>query len=421
MKIDIFTKAMGCRKLTYQNFYFLEVIHPKKRVSAEKKRLKDYVGNYVYENDQLEFFNMSEGYTTPDGSGGYDYVYQFKDHLGNIRLSYKDISTTSTPSLEIQEENHYYPFGLEHKGYNNIINGTENPYKYQGKEHEQELGLNTYDFGARNYMPDLGRWTTIDPLAEDFMDYTPYNSMMNNPIMFIDPDGRAAFSPIYGTDGTFLGTDDQGLQGKAIVMDASDFTQGMSNEEALSKNKGAEGLESGAAANKLVSNYNSLKDRPDYDGVVTVSEGIDWAKNNVGALDNPTPDNMLYIDASKLDFGDVNTSNFQNLNESTPINLFSKNNLLNSGLNSKLRATVYALGRVNMKLTDRVWGKVQIVNDYNLKSGRATDYDWNKGGSLMRRTFINAERTRTGLNDTHGFRAYYYGTGSVNLAPPKRK
>ncbi len=310
-----------------------------------------------------------------------------------------------------------YPFGLKHKGYNNVVNGTEHKWKYQGKEHEEELGLNTYDFGARNYMPDLGRWTSIDPLADGFTEYSPYNSMLNNPIMFIDPDGRAAFSPIYGTDGGFLGTDDQGLQGKAIVMDKKDFKQGMSHEKALTKSKGAEGLSSKEAGSKLVSHYNGLKDRPDYDGVVTVTEGVEWAKNNVGALDNPTPDNMLYIDSSKLDFGDVNTSNFQNLNEKTPINLFSKNNLLNSGLNSKLRATVYALGRVNMKLTDRLWGKAQVVNDYNQSSGRATDYDWNKGGSLMRRAFINAERARTGLNDTHGFRAYYYGTATIKAAP----
>ncbi|MEO9514056.1 MAG: RHS repeat-associated core domain-containing protein [Flavobacteriaceae bacterium] len=378
--------------------------------------ITEYAGSYVYEGGTLQFFNHPEGYVTSNGNGGYDYVYQYKDHLGNVRLSYMDNNGT----LEIIEENNYYPFGLEHKGYNNVVSGAEYPYKYQGKEHEQELGLNTYDFGARNYMPGLGRWTTIDPLAEGFMEYSPYNAMMNNPIMFIDPDGRAAMSPIYGTDGSFLETDDEGLQGKAIVMDAENFTQGMSHDDALKNSKGVEGLVSAKAGSNLLNHYNGLKDRPDYDGFVTISEGVDWARNNVGALNNPTPDNMLYIDASKLDFGDVNTSQFQNLNEPTPINLFSKNNLLNSGLNSKLRGTVYALGRVNMQLTDRTWGKVQIVNDFQLQNAgdRATDYDWNLGGtSWMRRQAIGIERTRTGLNDTHGFRAYYYGTGSVNLAP----
>ena len=76
-----------------------------------------------------------------------------------------------------------------------MITGRESNYKYNGKEHEQDLGLNTYDFGARNYMPDIGRWTSLDPLADGFVELSPYNAMLNNPVMFIDPDGRAAMAP----------------------------------------------------------------------------------------------------------------------------------------------------------------------------------------------------------------------------------
>lgn len=67
---------------------------------------KEYAGNYIYENDVLQFFSTPEGYATPDGQGGYDYAYQYKDHLGNIRLSYTD----NNGNLEIVEENNYYPF-----------------------------------------------------------------------------------------------------------------------------------------------------------------------------------------------------------------------------------------------------------------------------------------------------------------------
>ena len=62
-------------------------------------------------------------------------------------------------------------------------------YKYNGKELQEELGLNMYDYGWRNYMPDIGRWGQIDPLAEMYRRHTPYAYAVNNPVYFLDPDG----------------------------------------------------------------------------------------------------------------------------------------------------------------------------------------------------------------------------------------
>ena len=153
-----------------------------------------YTGNYTYEQTQsgevLKYFRHPEGYVQPDGSGGYDYIYQYKDHLGNIRLSYSDTDADGiiTPS-EIIEENNYYPFGLKHKGYNNVVNGEEYPYRYNGKEWQDELGLDWYDLGARVYDPAGVQFGSIDPKAEEYYFQSPYVFSADNPVFFVDING----------------------------------------------------------------------------------------------------------------------------------------------------------------------------------------------------------------------------------------
>jgi len=69
------------------------------------------------------------------------------------------------------------------------VYNTDYQYKYNGKELQDELNLNLYDYGARNYDPALGRWMNIDPLAHRYSSLTPYNYAANNPLFFIDIDG----------------------------------------------------------------------------------------------------------------------------------------------------------------------------------------------------------------------------------------
>ncbi|QMU66548.1 MAG: hypothetical protein GKR88_21150 [Flavobacteriaceae bacterium] len=108
-------------------------------------------------------------------------------------ISSKKVLTSKKSVLKARS---YFLFGLQHKGYNNVVNGTEHPYTYNGKEEQNELGLNWLDYGARNYDAALGRWMNVDPLAEHYYNNTPYNYVNNNPLNFIDPDGRSGIAAI---------------------------------------------------------------------------------------------------------------------------------------------------------------------------------------------------------------------------------
>ncbi len=119
------------------------------------------------------------------------------DHLGNIRLSYKDADKDGAITQdEIVEEKNYYPFGLQHEGYNFAVNGSKHNYGFGCKEEQDELGLGWIDITARNYDPALGRWMNIDPLADQMRRHSPYNYAFDSPLMFIDPDGMAPFDVV---------------------------------------------------------------------------------------------------------------------------------------------------------------------------------------------------------------------------------
>ncbi|RMZ60208.1 RHS repeat-associated core domain-containing protein [Chryseobacterium nematophagum] len=130
----------------------------------------------------LDFVPTAEGFYSFTENR---YIYQYRDHLGNARVSYEK---DSNDELKITDTNNYYAFGSNHiGGLKSLLGGYQN-YKYNGKE-IQETGM--YDYGARFYMPDIGRWGVVDPLADKMRRYSPYNYAFNNPVKFIDPDGRA--------------------------------------------------------------------------------------------------------------------------------------------------------------------------------------------------------------------------------------
>ena len=121
----------------------------------------------------------------------WNYEYDLKDHLGNTRVSFRDQESEDVIGAEPLQYKDYYPFGMEMaKWYD--IEGSPTKYLYNGKELQDEGGLDWYDFGKRFYDPALARFHTVDPLAERFSHQSLYVYADNNPIRFIDYMGMNA-------------------------------------------------------------------------------------------------------------------------------------------------------------------------------------------------------------------------------------
>jgi RHS repeat-associated protein len=115
------------------------------------------------------------------------YYYHLKDHLGNVRAV---VSPGANNTTVINQTNEYYPFGMAYtKSASSLLNPlVPNKYKYNGKE-EQEMPGNWLDYGARYYDTQLGRWHSVDPMAEVAYDWSPYRYGFNNPMLNMDPTG----------------------------------------------------------------------------------------------------------------------------------------------------------------------------------------------------------------------------------------
>lgn len=143
----------------------------------------DYVDGFQYENNDLKFVPTSEGYYNFENN---TCIYKYTDHLGNIRLSFTKIGSGAA----VIEESNFYPYGMKQE--NTVQSNPAYNYEQSGKEFQKETSWS--DFGARMYMADIGRWSVIDQLAETTKRINPYNYALDNPISYVDPDGRKALA-----------------------------------------------------------------------------------------------------------------------------------------------------------------------------------------------------------------------------------
>ncbi len=149
----------------------------------------DFIGNFVYENGLPSCIVYDEGRVVyANNSRTYFGEIYLKDHLGNVRIACR----RENGVLKTRQVDSYYPFGMNIKGL--TANSTDvnrpNEYLYNGKMMQDEMGLNWLDYGARFFDAVLGRWHHIDDKAEKYSRASPYNYALNNPIKFVDIDGK---------------------------------------------------------------------------------------------------------------------------------------------------------------------------------------------------------------------------------------
>ena len=122
---------------------------------------------------------------------GYIYVYVSNESNTNFDVFFDDLRVIHTKGKILQED-HYYPFGANISALSSSAPLTSpNRYKYNGNEEQSDFDLGLYDFNARFYDKQLGRFTSVDPLADEATQesFTPYHYSINNPVLFSDPSG----------------------------------------------------------------------------------------------------------------------------------------------------------------------------------------------------------------------------------------
>ncbi|WP_229802483.1 RHS repeat-associated core domain-containing protein [Echinicola pacifica] len=157
---------------------------------------------------------------------GYVYIYLSNETGSRIEVFFDDFKVSHENSLIVQKDD-YYPFGMSFNSYTRP-GSVGQKFLYNGKELQEETGWLNY--GARMYMPELGRWTSVDILADAYVDFSPYAYVLNNPLKFVDPDGKKVLYVNGYWQDTWLGKNvigsskpGRGYWGNGFVRGASKF------------------------------------------------------------------------------------------------------------------------------------------------------------------------------------------------------
>jgi RHS repeat-associated protein len=150
---------------------------------------------YLYGSSRLGVYTPTSGSATLAGLGARMFgrkSYELTDHLGDVRVAISDYQIPAAAGAGVAIVNSatdYYPFGMVARS---AVSPQVYRYGFNGQEHEDDInsGGGDYDFGARIFDPRIARWLAIDPLVKKYPYLSPYNFAVNNPIFYIDRDGK---------------------------------------------------------------------------------------------------------------------------------------------------------------------------------------------------------------------------------------
>ena len=182
----------------------------------------EYRGNLVYAGDSLKCILFDGGLIAMDGASP-EYLFFLRDHLGSTRV----VARSNGKAVQV---NHYYPYGMAYASGRmsgnaeahpvtgeggNVIDGdleigggtggmelarpgASQPYRFLGNELYTSNSLGLYDFSARMYDPALGRFLSVDPMAEGYRHLSPYAYCAGNPVVYVDKDGQVIGRVVVG-------------------------------------------------------------------------------------------------------------------------------------------------------------------------------------------------------------------------------
>ena len=203
------SSALGTESRSIYEFFNTNAAWAYVGTNGSSSKPRAYLNVLIFDQDfkpvsgQSGFLqtDQASGYKTLNisksiGQGGYVYVYLSNEGQTGFDVYFDDLSITHTKGAILQED-HYYPFGLNISALSSTAPLSKpNEFKYNGKEFENDFDMGWYDYGARMYNPALGRWNSVDPLADVYQKYSPYHYAVNNPIRFVDPDGMSSRSVV---------------------------------------------------------------------------------------------------------------------------------------------------------------------------------------------------------------------------------